>query len=239
MKRITNLIKASALRLTRSIPFFCAAVSLPLLSHAVDSTKPANETPVMHVALMIDDGPSANTIRLLKVLKDADVKANFDLIGSNCEKNPELLLAIKADGHQILNHSYSHAQPATLTPAELTDDVVKCNTAMERIMGSQPHWYWPPYIAIDPRHEGILSTHGMEMANYSTLVGAGDYDESVSAETIRDDSIAKAEDGSLILFHEWRDATVDMMPAIIEGLRAKGAVFLTYDEMDKYLKSKE
>ncbi|MFA5258328.1 MAG: polysaccharide deacetylase family protein, partial [Opitutales bacterium] len=135
-------------------------------------------------------------------------------------------------------HSFIHAQPATLSDAELTDDVVNGAAAIGKITGTEPKWYWPPYIALDPRLADILSTNGMQMANCSTLVGSMDYDTTVDAATIKRLTLEGVKDGSLLLFHEWRNETLDQMPSIIEELRKMGCVFLTYDEMDAYLKSR-
>ncbi len=227
------------LRLLAALALFIFSVAGEAAADCGEHKDAEGGAEVMRVALMIDDGPSANTLRLLKVLADAGVKANFDLVGRNCEADPELVLAIRDAGHDILNHSYAHGVPANMSTEALSEDVAKGRQALKDITGEFPRFYWPPYIAIDPRHAVILDECALTMPITSTLVGASDYDMSVSAEQIRDLSISKAQDGSLILFHETRDETVDMMPAIIEGLKARGAVFLTYSEMHAYLKAKQ
>jgi peptidoglycan/xylan/chitin deacetylase (PgdA/CDA1 family) len=187
---------------------------------------------------MIDDGPSANTTRLLQILADKGVKANFDLVGSNCSSNPSAVTAINAAGHSILNHSQNHLTPASASTADLTADIVDCQTSIQNITGTAPTWYWPPYIALDSRHAAILSANNLTMCKLSTLVGSADYDTNVTAEEIKTRSISLASDGALLLFHEWRSESLDVLPEIIDTLRAQGFVFISYDEMDAYLDTK-
>lgn len=65
------------------------------------------------VFLTFDDGTSTTvTPKILKILKDENVKATFFLTGENIEgggeKAKELIKQEFDDGHAIANHSYSH-----------------------------------------------------------------------------------------------------------------------------------
>lgn len=56
--------------------------------------------------LTFDDGPSKNTMEILKILKENDVRATFFVNGHPGLEN--LYKAIAKDGHVIANHTYSH-----------------------------------------------------------------------------------------------------------------------------------
>lgn len=59
--------------------------------------------------LTFDDGPSAeNTIAILDILKEKNIKATFFVIGENVEKHPEVAKRIVEDGHTIGIHCYNH-----------------------------------------------------------------------------------------------------------------------------------
>ena len=59
--------------------------------------------------LTFDDGPSAeNTVRVLDILKERNIRATFFLVGENVRKNPELARRIVAEGHTIGIHTDSH-----------------------------------------------------------------------------------------------------------------------------------
>jgi peptidoglycan/xylan/chitin deacetylase (PgdA/CDA1 family) len=60
------------------------------------------------VALTFDDGPNPpRTEQILEILRRADAKATFFVIGRWAERFPETIRRILADGHLIGNHSYS------------------------------------------------------------------------------------------------------------------------------------
>ena len=61
------------------------------------------------VYLTFDDGPIPEaTPFILDVLKDFGVKATFFMVGDNVRKYPELFERIKAEGHQVGNHTHNH-----------------------------------------------------------------------------------------------------------------------------------
>lgn len=194
---------------------------------------------VMRASIMIDDGPTENTARLLKELKDKGVTANFDLIGVNCEARPDDTLAIWNAGHTINNHGYVHAWPSKLSDSELVTEVVKCNEVVEKITGTAPVWYWTPYGDFDMRLIDILFNADLSFCFGNTIASSEDYIETTTPAEIRSNILSNAKDGSLLLFHEWRSDSVDAMPEIIDELRARGFVFLNYDDMDAYLRSKQ
>jgi hypothetical protein len=62
------------------------------------------------LVLSIDDGPSPDyTPEVLAILRRYDVKATFCMVGRNVAAYPEVAKAVTADGHQLANHTWSHA----------------------------------------------------------------------------------------------------------------------------------
>src|SRR6267143_703029 len=60
------------------------------------------------VALTFDDGPTADTQRILDILAERNVCATFFMIGRHVEDLPQTARRVAAEGHEIGNHSYSH-----------------------------------------------------------------------------------------------------------------------------------
>ena len=58
--------------------------------------------------LTFDDGPSSNTTQILDILNERGIKATFFVLGSNVEKNPEIVKRMYDEGHFIASHGYSH-----------------------------------------------------------------------------------------------------------------------------------
>ena len=64
---------------------------------------------VRAVYLTFDDGPiPESTPFILDTLAKYGAKATFFMVGENAEKNPQLFERIKAEGHQIGNHTHNH-----------------------------------------------------------------------------------------------------------------------------------
>ena len=59
--------------------------------------------------LTFDDGPQENlTRKILDILRQEDVKATFFCVGDCARRHPELLQAIRDEGHAIGNHTMHH-----------------------------------------------------------------------------------------------------------------------------------
>jgi peptidoglycan/xylan/chitin deacetylase (PgdA/CDA1 family) len=71
----------------------------------------------------------------------------------------------------------------------------------------------------------------IEVYSLKQVVVSQDYDRSVGAEDIKRKATTGVKDGSVILFHEWRDETLQQLPAILAELRRQGCVFLTFSEL--------
>ena len=99
---------------------FCA--SLFLMGTAVaESTAPTQEK---LIALTFDDGPNGEcTGKLLDALKEHDARATFFLVGTNIERNKELVQRMIDEGHEVGSHSWSHQDMITLSESEITAEL--------------------------------------------------------------------------------------------------------------------
>jgi peptidoglycan-N-acetylglucosamine deacetylase len=211
------------------------AIALATLSTA--ATAFCAESKVMHVTIFIDDGPSANTKTILEILKKENVHANFDLIGQNVEKFPDLAAQIVAEGHAVNDHAYKHLHATQLSDAELLADMKGGYDAILKATGKPPTAYWPPFVEYDPRMDGILKKLNLQMYRFPMIASADDWMMENTAADIRKNILTRVEDGSVLLFHEWRLETAQELPGIIKALKERGCVFLTYEELAAYDKS--
>jgi peptidoglycan/xylan/chitin deacetylase (PgdA/CDA1 family) len=87
--------------------------------------------------LTFDDGPSVNTTKILQILNENNIKANFFLIGRNAEEYPQLAKLEVADGEIVGNHTYSHEIDYKEGPVNFVKDLDKCNDVLESILGNK------------------------------------------------------------------------------------------------------
>jgi polysaccharide deacetylase family protein (PEP-CTERM system associated) len=85
---------------------------------------------------------------VLKLLRDAGVKATFFTMGYVAEHHPDLIAQIHAEGHEIECHGYYHQFVYHLTPDEFRADLCRTRQAIESITGRRPMGYRAPYFSI-------------------------------------------------------------------------------------------
>jgi len=220
----------------------CLLSALTVNAQDVNSTptpappgaKPATYTQVRvdqpYIAMTFDDGPSsANTPRLLEILKQRNIKATFFLIGQNAASNPEIVRRILADGHEVGNHSWTHPQLSKLSDDRVTTEINKTQDAIKEASGFTPTLLRPPYGAITARQrEWIESQFGLSIILWS--VDPFDW-KRPGASVITQRILSQVRPGAIILSHDIHKQTVDAMPATLDGLIAKGYKFVTVTQL--------
>jgi len=187
---------------------------------------------VVHVALMFDDGPfPEHAPWLIALFAREGIHVTFGSVATNVEMYPETAKAVLAAGHEIANHSHSHRHPKDLDDAALEYEIVGAQKIITATTGYAPKWYWPPYLESDTRHSAATAKAKIQVYAPKHLVVSEDYDRTVSAENIQRKATSNVVDGSVILFHEWREETLERMPAIIAELRRQRGVFLAFSEL--------
>lgn len=103
------------------------------------------------VALTFDDGPSANTLKVLEVLARHGAQATFFCIGKNLEGNETIVKQAYQEGHTLANHSYSHNFWFDLkTTAAMEADLLKATDSIRQCIGKSPVYFRPPYGVTTP-----------------------------------------------------------------------------------------
>jgi peptidoglycan/xylan/chitin deacetylase (PgdA/CDA1 family) len=164
-----------------------------------------------YAALTFDDGPSAASPALIKLLKEEGIAATWFDVGNNANTYPADLKAQAAYG-PVGNHSRDHADLTTLSPkdmkAELTDtqDLIKAQSGQNNMMMR------PPYGARNPQTERLTRKLG-----YAEILWSADSQDGLAkpAETIAQNAIDGLGPGSVILFHDGTN------PATLTALKKK------------------
>jgi peptidoglycan-N-acetylglucosamine deacetylase len=182
------------------------------------------------VALTFDDGPDPQwTPKILDILKAANVKAAFFLVGANAERYPGLVRRIVDEGHEIGNHTYYHPNLALCWPEHVRLELNATQILLETITGRATTLFRPPYAA---------DTQPSQLSELMPLQIAQDLDYLVVLENIDPQDWAKPgadiivqrvkqqrRDGSIILLHDAggdRSQTVQALPRILDWLHARG-----------------
>ena len=178
------------------------------------------------VALTFDDGPNPTTTnQALDTLSKYGIKATFFVLGKNVSGNEEILKRMKADGHVIGNHSWSHPVLSKLSLDDAKKQITDTEDALTKVLGSSSKLMRPPYGAItdDIRNSLDLS---FIMWDVDSLDWKSKNEASILTEIQRE-----VKNGSIILMHDIHAETVNALPKVIDYLKEQGYEFVTVPEM--------
>jgi peptidoglycan/xylan/chitin deacetylase (PgdA/CDA1 family) len=178
------------------------------------------------VALTFDDGPSAaNTPGVLDVLDRYDVKATFFVIGLSARANPGIIREMVRRGHSVQNHTWSHAWLTRYPDATVAAELTGGAAAIEEITGTEPPCWRPPAMAYSDRVDAVADSLGYRRIMWD--VDPWDW-KHPGPSAVASHVLRYTGDGDIVLFHDTVGySTTNALPAIIEGLRARGLEFDT------------
>jgi cellulose synthase/poly-beta-1,6-N-acetylglucosamine synthase-like glycosyltransferase/peptidoglycan/xylan/chitin deacetylase (PgdA/CDA1 family)/spore germination protein YaaH len=182
------------------------------------------------VALTFDDGPDPQwTPKILEILKAANAKAAFFVVGVNAEKYPGLLRRIVDEGHELGNHTYYHPNLALAWPEHVRLELNATQLLIETITGRATTLFRPPYAA-DTQPSQMSELMPLQIAQeLSYLVVLENIDPQDWARPGADIILQRVKqqrhDGSIILLHDAggdRSQTVAALPRILDWLHTRG-----------------
>lgn len=142
---------------------------------------------------------------------------------------------IADEGHLVGNHSHYHARMTLLSDSGIRADVEAAEAAVSAATGMATRpWFRCPFGdgLDDARVVDLLG--GLGYRNVHWHVVLDDWEPWRTAEDVARDAIEGVErhgDGAVVLLHTWPDRTADALPAILEGLRARGADLVRIDDL--------
>ena len=180
------------------------------------------------VAITYDDGPGAETNRLLDKLKAKNAHASFMVLAPNAYQHPELLKRMKAEGHTIGNHTKSHRQLNTLSYDQVSQEIDAGNAAIKKATGQGTRWVRPPYGATNATVDQATRDKGVSQALWD--VDTVDWKDR-NSDHVCSAAVQGARAGSIVLMHDIHPTTVDAADCVIDGLRAKGLEPVSLDRL--------
>ena len=103
-----------------------------------------------------------DTQQLIDIMSRYNVKATFFVVGDWVDRYPESVKALHDAGHEIMNHSNTHAHLPQLSAQQITDDLNACNDKIQAVTGVRPTLIRLPYGDYDDNSIRTIRTMGME-----------------------------------------------------------------------------
>ena len=166
------------------------------------------------VVLTFDDqGSKAQVETILDILKENMVKAIFFPVGKWAEQNTELIDRMKAEGHLVGNHTYSHSNLTKLSEEEVRREIEH---------GAGQDFLRLPYGASNAVVEAVAADLGYQI--YGWNVDSEDWKD-VTAQQIVETVIREVKPGSVIVLHMQGKHTAEALKHLIPLLRQMGYKF--------------
>lgn len=210
------------------------ALSVALLP-AVHAAEPQRNNPAAgqkRIALTFDDGPHQSyTQEILAILDRYGVCATFFIVGENAKRYPDRIQTIAEQGHELGNHTYTHAAVNKLSEEKLKQELEDTSRVLEEITGKRPTVFRPPFGAYNDKSVEQITALGYRCVLWSQ--DSRDW-QLPPAEQIVSSMEAKVTSGDILLFHDFNrenSPTPRALEALIPKLLQNGYQFVTVSEL--------
>lgn len=212
------------------------------------------------IILTFDDGPTPGvTEKVLDTLKEHGIKATFFVIAEKAKTSPALMQRILKEGHIVGNHSLSHKALKDDNLNFFTwrkvvrSEVLGAHEILETYMLNGQHFYYrAPEGAWDSKFANYLNNNSTGRQYIGPILwdigGAmskenGQYVEAAdwacwSRKLTIDECLsgylyeARSKKGGVVLMHDLRHQSSEMLTKFIPALIESGFTFKTLDDVD-------
>ena len=169
-----------------------------------------------YVALTFDDGPQPETTaRLLDGLRQRGASATFFLVGERAAAYPELVRRMKAEGHQVGSHTWSHVRLQGASAQTLLDETGRAQRVLTQILGEGSYWLRPPYGLLDEQERALV-----EVPLIKWSVDPRDWESRDTAKVV-EAVMGAVKENSIVLLH-------DIYPTSVEACHTAGDFLFAY-----------
>lgn len=182
------------------------------------------------IALTFDDGPiPGQTEKILDILKSHAVPAAFFCIGHRVQENTMLVRRIHAEGHVIGNHSYTHKSTfGLLAVGRIVQELTETNAIIRECVGLSPKFFRPPFGVTNPMIAKAVARKNLTVIGWSVR----SLDTIISDRTKLFNRVTRSlKGGDIILFHDYCDATIAILPDVINHAAKLGLKIVRVDRL--------
>jgi peptidoglycan-N-acetylglucosamine deacetylase len=211
----------------------------PAGAHRIALTFDSNMTDAMLHRLDTGQVDSYANAAVVDVLQARRVPATFFLSGKWVQRYPDLTHRIAADpSFELASHSYAHLgftahcyTLGALAPAAMAADVDRSFAVLAPFGGHQTRYFRFPGGCYDAAALRAVAPARATVVQYDDVGGdpfSGDA-AAIAARVMR-----QAHDGAIVVLHITKanaPRTADALPAVIDGLRARGYALVTLSDL--------
>jgi len=172
------------------------------------------------IALTFDDGPTPQSEKILDLLKAANVKATFFLIGHRIAGHESIVRRMIDEGHTIGNHSFAHNYWYDLkTKKNMLADLKRTEELIFSISGKRSKFFRPPYGVTTPALSNAIRLLGYQSIGWS-MRSLDTQEKGTEFTTKR--IVERLQPGAIVLLHDTVKGTEFVVQKLLSDLPAKG-----------------
>ena len=214
----------------------CTAYTLGLNTEATAVVAQKRELPIYCVeredkvvSISFDASWGADkTIAILDILDKYNVKTTFFLVGGWVDKYPDMLQEIFSRGHEIGNHSDTHANMNQLSEQGIRNELRIMSDKVENLTGVRPTLFRPPYGEYNDRVITVARAEGYEAVQWS--IDSLDWKDRGTEDIIKQ-CTHRVDNGDIVLFHNDSNDIVNALPTVIQHYQSLGFTIIPVSEI--------
>lgn len=164
---------------------------------------------------------------ILAALDAAGARSTFFITGTWAKQFPNMVSAIKEEGHEIANHGWNHPHPKALTDSDLEKLIADNEALLREITGARTVLFAPPYGEVDQHIAGVAARMGYTTVMWT--VDTIDWQRPAPA-VVAERALARLAPGNIVLMHP-TEPTARALGGILAQLKQKGFSAVTVSEL--------
>ncbi|MDI2127226.1 polysaccharide deacetylase family protein [Yinghuangia seranimata] len=164
--------------------------------------------------------------RLLGLVERAHGQVTVLAVGGWLAQYPTLAGRVLAGGHELGNHSENHLDMPAMDAATAYREIAQCAERLKALTGSQGRWFRPSQT----QYANAVIKAQAAKAGYPTCLSYSldslDHTDPGAAAVTRN-VLDRVRAGDVVSMHCGHEGTIAALPAVLDGLRAKGLTPVT------------
>ncbi len=174
---------------------------------------------------------NGNVSRVLDVLAEKGVPAAFFVLKHFVTENADLIGRMGREGHLICNHTATHKNLAGATREEISAELSALALAVAETGEACSSYFRPAEGGYSLAMLDHVASLGYRTVFWSVAYADWDNNKQPAPEKALTLLLSRMHNGAVILLHPTSATNVQILPQLIDALRAQGYRFGTLDEL--------
>ena len=175
---------------------------------------------------------NGNTVKILDVLKDKNVKGTFFVLYTFASKNPVTVQRMIDEGHIVGSHSSYHKKFPEITRDEMIFELTTVADFVKNNYNYDMEYFRFPSGTYSDDTMQFVASQGYKIAFWSCAHRDFDVENQPDPKEALDTLLSRIHPGAVILLHSLSDTNAQILGQFIDEAIARGYTFKNLDELN-------